>query len=188
MKTIVKSLFILIFICGGVAVGFLLQRQANERLFGKVGAGQFKIIRSPNDDVVKAMTSLFGVAKKELLVSARVLNSEALANALLAAKNKGVEVKVLLSPDLNPSSSRGAAKFLLAQGIEVRWSLRPLTDQCCIIDRQYVATGSLPWDSRISGVTLSSLAVIEGAAIAGAYTTLFAERWEEGQKQPNSGK
>lgn len=184
MKPLVKSLFILVFILGGVAGGFLLERAASGRLFGRAAGGDFKLLRSPGDDVVKSMASLFGAAREELLVSARVLNSEALANALVEARARGVSVYVLLSPDLNPSAGRGAARLLLEKGVTVHWVPRASTDQFCVLDRKYVATGSMPWDARINSQTTSSLLLLNGTSVAGAYATIFGERWKESLAQP----
>ena len=136
------------------------------------------------DTVVREITA----ARHEVLVQAYSFSSKPIAEALIAAKTRGVQVTVLLDKS-NETEQYSDLPLFVEQG------LAPLTDshhaiahnKVMIIDRKTVLTGSFNFTHQAEAENAENLLVIKGnTALAKAYRDHFAEH--KGHCQPSQVK
>jgi phosphatidylserine/phosphatidylglycerophosphate/cardiolipin synthase-like enzyme len=96
-----------------------------EKLFGKrlvsppptkiAAKGDITVAFSPNNGVTSTVVSQINKSKSLILVSASSFSSKEIAQALVAAKNKGVSVKIILDKG-QYTHSYSSSKFFANQG------------------------------------------------------------------------
>ena len=160
---------------GGFAASYLLSNWVRQDQYGgKIGKTHFKLRLSPGQSLTDTLAGAIGESR-DVLVCARVLNSEQLVNALIALKNRNGGVFVLLSPDVNRDPNKGAAGVLSRAGIEVRFTAEPCADQFIVLDRTRVMLSSVGWDPRVANVS-SSLLDYTNADLVQQYVRVFTDR------------
>ncbi|RPI27823.1 MAG: hypothetical protein EHM61_07190 [Acidobacteria bacterium] len=98
---------------------------------------------SPNSGVEAAILKAVEEAKSQIDVAVYSFTSEALGTALIAAKNRGVSVRVVL--DLSQGSAPGQqTERLIAAGITVT-KVKGVNHRFTIFDGHRVLTGSYDW-------------------------------------------
>ena len=130
-----------------------------------------------------AVLPLFARAKKEILISLYLIEPadsappshpvNALLEALLAARKRGLAVRILLNTNFRfkPKTEVGTGNYfarLLESGAGIT-SLRPgrrLHDKLIVIDRRYVVDGSMNWSISALMSNYESVTVIDSPAHA----------------------
>lgn len=124
-------------------------------------------------------------AKKTLDMATYSFTSIPVVNALLAAKRRGVSVRVLA--DKKSASNRySAVTFLANQGIPVRLNGRYAIqhNKFLVIDRQSVQTGSANYTVSAFSRNAENVIVISGeTAVTQVYQQEFERLWAEGDPQ-----
>ncbi|GLV47054.1 hypothetical protein TJA_02300 [Thermus sp. LT1-2-5] len=118
--------------------------------------------------------------KQEVLVAAFVLTDREIVDALLEAKGRGVEVRVVLEAR-NLGDSRDEA---LAQGgIPVRKDANPYTlhHKVMVLDGTQVITGSYNFSFRAREVNNENLLVLKSPSLAEAYRKEVLRLWQAGE-------
>jgi phosphatidylserine/phosphatidylglycerophosphate/cardiolipin synthase-like enzyme len=84
--------------------------------------GTIEVAFSPNGGATSAVLQAIQEARRTIRVSAYYFTSNAVANALLAAHKRGVDVQMVVDRDHNGTRSNGIspAGFLAANGVPVR--------------------------------------------------------------------
>lgn len=79
------------------------------------------VLITPNPDALKRLVSLIKASRSELLLNVYLLTEPSVVDALVAAKKRGVDVKVILEKDPYklPGSNRKARDRLLSAGVDV---------------------------------------------------------------------
>jgi phosphatidylserine/phosphatidylglycerophosphate/cardiolipin synthase-like enzyme len=145
----------------------------------KVGGGppSIDVFFSPKGGCTEAVVRAINAARHEVLVQAYSFSSKPIAEALIAAKTRGVQVTVLLDKS-NEAEAYSDLPLFLEQG------LAPLIDahhaiahnKVMVIDRTTVVTGSFNFTHQAEAENAENLLVIRGnAALAKAYHDHFAE-------------
>lgn len=132
---------------------------------------------SPKGGCTDAVVREINGARREVLVQAYSFSSKPIAEALVAAKTRGVQVTVLLDKS-NESEPYSDLPLFLEQG------LAPLIDahhaiahdKVMVIDRATVVTGSFDFTHQAEAENAENLLVIKGhPALAKAYHDHFGE-------------
>jgi phosphatidylserine/phosphatidylglycerophosphate/cardiolipin synthase-like enzyme len=150
------------------------------------------------DDLLSAITDFISGAKEKLFIAVQELESKEIAEAILAAKSRGVKICIILeskylgvnNPVLDPWQGEGQNEdnrqivvALLRGGIDVIFDLNPETfHQKYIVrdpgtDRAAVLTGSTNFTP--TGITgnLNHIVIFRGKRISGLYYDEFEEAW-----------
>jgi phosphatidylserine/phosphatidylglycerophosphate/cardiolipin synthase-like enzyme len=136
-----------------------------------------EVFFSPKGGCTEAVVREINRARHEVLVQAYSFSSKPIAEALVAAKTRGVQVTVLLDKS-NEAEAYSDLPLLLEQG------LAPLIDghhaiahnKVMVIDRATVVTGSFNFTHQAEAENAENLLVIKGhAALARTYHDHFGE-------------
>lgn len=105
---------------------------------------------------------------------------DSVGDALVAAKGRGVEVKVLFEKD---QLSKDSEYWRLKEaGIQVRLDGNPalMHHKVAIIDGEIVITGSYNWSASAEKRNDENLLVVRSLEVAKAYETEFQKLWGQG--------
>jgi phosphatidylserine/phosphatidylglycerophosphate/cardiolipin synthase-like enzyme len=86
--------------------------------------GEIELAFTPHDDGEAVLLRVIGEARRSLLVQAYVFTSRAIADALVAAHRRGVQVQVLADAEMNRREKGNALPRLLAAGVPVALETR----------------------------------------------------------------
>lgn len=160
----------LLLLPGGLLVG---EAAASQRFAAQ---GELEVAFSPRDDVEALIVKLVGGARKSLQVQAYVFTSRTIADALVAAHRRGVDVAVLADAQMNRRASGNALPRLLAAGVPVALETRynAAHNKVMIVDADgpgcALMTGSynFTWSARKRNAE-NVLVLREHCAVAQAY-------------------
>ena len=118
----------------------------------KANTSSITVLFSPEDDCIGAIVEELNAATRSIHVRAYVLTSDAIGDALVAAKQRGLEVRVISERKL-PRRDGGVLERLVRSKVAVRVDALPSDahNEIIIIDRSAVITGSV----RSSGLGLA---------------------------------
>lgn len=140
--------------------------------------GTLQAAFSPWDDVEALVTEVIGAAQKQVLVQAYLLTSRKITTTLVAARRRGVDVRILLDAEQNAKASASAADELAAAGIPVRLETKYQNahNKVVVVDagtpRATVVTGSFnfTWTAQHRNAE-NVLVVRDNPALAERYAT-----------------
>lgn len=169
-----------------LAVGFQ-QRQppATELAFaapqaGPTLQGDVRVFFSRADDPRGAIKQALGETQQSVLVALYYLTDKELAEELVAAERRGVQVKVYLdkSQAAHPHSQ---ARYLAQAGVPVRISSNRhlMHNKFAVLDEVVVLTGSYNWTKAAGKDNDENLLWIKRPDIAARYRQRFLEMWRE---------
>lgn len=97
-----------------------------------------------------------------------------IGNALIQAKNRGVDVKVVMEED-NANSIGSEYYHLRNAGIDIRHDTRSalMHDKVAIIDNHIIITGSFNWTASANNSNNENLVVIDSSSWASAFELAF---------------
>lgn len=108
--------------------------------------GTVEVAFSPNGGCTAATVRFIGEARKSVRLAAYVLTSNPIGKALVDAKKRGVDVRVVVDKEHAPkrSGSNSIVNFLAANGIPVRidTTVRIQHNKVVIVDGHSVQNGS----------------------------------------------
>jgi len=118
---------------------------------------------SPKGGCTDAVIKEIGAARKEILILAYSFSSKPIAQALIEAKTRGVQVEILLDRS-NEQEAYSDLPFLMEQG------LAPLIDsqhaiahnKVMVIDRRTIITGSFNFTHQAEAENAENLLIIKG--------------------------
>jgi phosphatidylserine/phosphatidylglycerophosphate/cardiolipin synthase-like enzyme len=105
------------------------------------------------DDTAKEIIDAIDSAKESMLIKMFLFSDPALINAVIAAKNRGVKVRVMLNPIRNngETENEDTRKTLEEAGIEVRDGNPEFTimhEKSLVVDDKKAFIKSLNWETR----------------------------------------
>ncbi|MEH5403182.1 phospholipase D family protein [Escherichia coli] len=139
---------------------------------------------SPEGSAQQLIMRTISDAGQEIRLMGYTFTSPDIAHALVDARKRGVDVRVVLDAESNNKYSRAAINTLVLAGIPVRTvsSYKILHDKVIITDRTNVETGSFNFSRAASRVNSENAIVIRNAPdIAKAYLKHWQSRWEQGK-------
>jgi phosphatidylserine/phosphatidylglycerophosphate/cardiolipin synthase-like enzyme len=138
--------------------------------------GEIELAFTPHDDGEAVLLRVIGEARRSLLVQAYVFTSRAVADALVAAHRRGVQVQVLADAEMNRREKGNALPRLLAVGVPVALETRynAAHNKLLIADAEgpgcAVLTGSYNFSWSAQNRNAENILVIRGhCALAQAY-------------------
>jgi phosphatidylserine/phosphatidylglycerophosphate/cardiolipin synthase-like enzyme len=133
---------------------------------------------TPGQNCTLQITDTLDKAKKSIFIQAYGFTSAPIAKHLLAAKNRGVIVKVILDKS-QKSQKYSAAQFLLNHDIPVWIDYKPAIahNKIMIVDGTKVITGSFNFTKAAEEKNAENLLIIHDPALAKRYL----ENWQRRQ-------
>lgn len=142
-------------------------------------AQQWAVYFSPRGGCTDAIVSAVGEANTSLHVQAYSFSSHRITKAVIAAKNRGVKVAVIL--DKNKSAEKYSdLPALLAAGVDtwIDGAHQIAHNKIMIIDGETVITGSFNFTWSAETQNAENLLVIRDKALAARYEGNFQEHLE----------
>ena len=150
-----------------------------ETVAGKEGAKVLGVCFSPDEYCLNMILSFLSRAQHSIYAMIYIFTLDDIADALIDAASRGVDVKVLIEAD-NALIKGSEYSRLLANGIEVRLDANKylMHNKVAIIDGRIVITGSLNWS--FSGVFRNNenIIVLEDPGTASEFMTEFNRLWK----------
>ena len=135
---------------------------------------------SKPQDCASLIVRIIDGASRSVHVMMYSFTSDEIAEALIRAKNRGVDVKVVM--ESQQAGIRGSEyRRLLDAGIDVRLDGNPslMHHKVVIIDGLIVITGSYNWSRAAEQDNDENLIVIRSPSIAAAYEEEFQRVWAQ---------
>lgn len=136
---------------------------------------------SPNGGCAEQIIYWIGRANTSIHVLIYSFTLQNIADALIDAKNRGVDVKVVFEKG---QISKYSQYFRLASaGVSVRNDTNPdyMHNKVAIIDGIIVLTGSYNWSSSAENSNNENLIIVKSADVAREYENVFNRIWEHGR-------
>jgi phosphatidylserine/phosphatidylglycerophosphate/cardiolipin synthase-like enzyme len=130
-------------------------------------------------------------AKREVLVAVYAFTNEEIAQALVQAYQRGVNVQVVLDREFDHENANSKGAFLEKQGIKLRrvsGAKSQTTDRgdglmhqkFAIVDRSVVLTGSYNWTAAAEKFNHENLLLFQDASpLADDYRAEFFRLWDK---------
>jgi phosphatidylserine/phosphatidylglycerophosphate/cardiolipin synthase-like enzyme len=137
---------------------------------------------SPDDGTLGYLVDLVNDADESVYFLAFSLTSDPLAEALVAAQQRGVEVRGVMDESQVASNQGGDYEFLRAAGVDVRQDGEGgnLHHKVLIIDGEMVVTGSYNFSRNAEERNDENTLVIYSEDIAAQFLHEFLQLWELG--------
>lgn len=130
-----------------------------------------------------------GQAQREILVAVYAFTSDELAWELVKARQRGVQVQVILDREFDAENENSQGSFLAKQGIPVRRisglnkggekASGLMHQKFSVIDRRVVFTGSYNWTASAENFNDENLLLFRDAGpLAEEYRKEFLRLWE----------
>lgn len=144
-------------------------------------AGTIEVAFSPNSGATAAIVRALNEARKSILVSAYSFTSKDIAKALLDAKKRNVDVKVIL--DKSQVSQRYSSRtFFMDQGFDLRINTKHAIfhNKVMIIDDKTVITGSFNFTKAAETKNAENVLIIRNNPdLAHTYTQNWWFHWRQ---------
>ncbi|WP_339045310.1 phospholipase D family protein [Candidatus Mesenet endosymbiont of Agriotes lineatus] len=138
---------------------------------------------TPGNQCTKRIIDAVNQSKKSILVQAYIFSSKPIAQSLITAKNRGIDVKVILDKT-QIHSKYSVINELFQYKIQIWIDLKPSIshNKIIIIDNQKIITGSFNFTASAELRNAENLLIITGNH---ALTEKYVENWKERQLQSN---
>lgn len=197
MQTTMKRLILgLVVLCTSVAVARQptlideLSRAIQSRTDKAPATAQIESGFSPEGSAERLILKVINASQKSLRLAAYSFTSPTVTRALMDARRRGVDVRVVVDDKGNKSKSGVAAlNLLVGAGIPVR-SIDDYAihhDKYLIADGVHVQTGSFNYSQAAANANSENVIVIwHNADVAASYQRHWASRFEKGKEVKRS--
>jgi len=148
-------------------------------------AAQVEVGFSPEGSAEALVVNLINKAQQQILLMGYSFTSPRVVKALVAAKQRGVDVRIVLDAHGNENkSSRAAMNLIVNAGIPLRTNAayKIQHDKVIITDGQNVETGSFNYSSAAAHANSENALVLwDMSEVATVYTKHWQSRWDKGQ-------
>jgi len=129
---------------------------------------------TPVESCADVVTEWIGRANKSAHVLIYSFTLDIIAEALIAAKNRGVDVKIVMEAH-NAFSIGSEYEHLRQAGVDVRLDSNSaeMHHKVAIIDQHIVLTGSFNWSMRANSENDENLVVIDDVVLAAVFEEQF---------------
>jgi len=176
-----RKIVIAIFVFGlllGTTLGIVYGRYTQP--YPQPSPPNYEVHFSPKGGCAEAVIYWIGRANQSIHVLMFIFSFDSIADALISARKRGVEVKVVL----DKSQSYSQFGVLEGAGIEVRndtnWE-GIMHNKIAIIDHEIVLTGSFNWTGTAESSNNENLIVIRSVEVASRYESEFQKIWSQSQ-------
>ena len=132
---------------------------------------------SPHAGATEAVVALIGEAHETIRLAAYNFTSKDIARALLDAKKRGVDVKVVLDRS-NAKARYSSAKFLAHADIPVRidYKYAIMHNKFIVVDGETVETGSFNYTNAAENKNAENVIILRNYP---ELAELYKEQWEK---------
>jgi phosphatidylserine/phosphatidylglycerophosphate/cardiolipin synthase-like enzyme len=153
----------------------------------QLNATQVTALFSPDDKPTKKLLELIVNTRRSIVIAVYFLTDGIIADALIEARKRRVDIKIVLDP-ITTESRYGKADILAHNGIEVyvfrpelreaenesKWSDRSLMhNKYAVFDNDYVWTGSFNWTVTACMRNRENVVLIKDHALCAQYKQNF---------------
>lgn len=152
--------------------------------FAKQPDPSIEVTFSPKAGATEAIVRLIGEAKKSIRVAAYNFSSKDIAQALLEAHKRGIDVKVVLDKS-NDTAKYSSATFLANVGIPTRINYRYaiMHNKFMVVDGITVETGSFNYTKAAEEKNAENVLILWNyPKVAQKYLTRWQKLWEESKE------
>jgi phosphatidylserine/phosphatidylglycerophosphate/cardiolipin synthase-like enzyme len=156
----------------GLAIPLQAQAQNNASI---------EVAFSPNAGAAEAIVDLLGEAKETIRVAAYSFTSKPIAQAMLDAHKRGVDVRVVLDSS-NNKAKYSSATFLANSGIPTRINSRYaiMHNKYMIVDGLTVQTGSFNYSRAAEAKNAENILILrQFNEVADQYNSDWQRLWDE---------
>ncbi|KWA72501.1 endonuclease [Burkholderia ubonensis] len=142
-----------------------------------------QVAYSPDGSAEELVVSAISGARQSIRLAAYSFTSPSVVRALMAAKQRGVDVAVVVDEKANHGKASVAALNLLTQaGIPSRTvSIYPIHhDKYIVIDGAQIETGSFNYSSVARRNSENAVLISQCPAVARSYLQHWQSRWTQG--------
>ncbi|KVL85339.1 phospholipase D family protein [Burkholderia stagnalis] len=142
-----------------------------------------QVAYSPDGSAEELVVSAISGARQSIRLAAYSFTSPSVVRALMAAKQRGVDVAVIVDDKANHGKASVAALNLLTQaGIPSRTvSIYPIHhDKYIVIDGSQIETGSFNYSSAARRNSENAVLISQCPAVARSYLQHWQSRWTQG--------
>ncbi|KVH78780.1 endonuclease [Burkholderia ubonensis] len=142
-----------------------------------------QVAYSPDGAAEELVVSAISGARQSIRLAAYSFTSPSVVRALMAAKQRGVDVAVVVDEKANHGKASVAALNLLTQaGIPSRTvSIYPIHhDKYIVIDGAQIETGSFNYTSAARRNSENAVLISQCPAVARSYLQHWQSRWSQG--------
>ncbi len=138
--------------------------------------GTIEVAFSPNGGAEQAVVKAINEAHKSIMVQAYSFTNKEIARALLLAKKRGVEVRVILDKS-QKTAKYSSYKFFRDEKIPVKidYGFEIAHNKIMIIDNETVITGSFNFTNAAQRKNAENLLIIRGDQ---KLANLYIENWQ----------
>ena len=144
----------------------------------KLGDSVVEIYFSPQDKQVTRMVEIINSAKKYIYVPTYLITHKNIANALINAHNRGIEVKIIL--DANSVTTQNSKHKLLRDSkisLKTENYAGKLHSKGMVIDDSYLILGSMNFSNSGENKNDENLIIIQNYTLASNYKSFFNYLW-----------
>ena len=145
-----------------------------------IGSSNISIYFSPYDNTMSYIVQLIDRAESYIYIPTFLITHNKLSQALIAAKKRGVDVKVII--DANSTSTRNTKHIILRQNnipLKTENFAGRLHSKSIIIDDKYVITGSMNFSNSGENKNDENTIIIENFELARTYKEFFNYLWQK---------
>lgn len=142
-----------------------------------------QVAYSPDGSAEELIVSAISGARQSIRLAAYSFTSPSVVRALMAAKQRGVDVAIVVDEKANHGKASIAALNLLTQaGIPSRTvSIYPIHhDKYIVIDGAQIETGSFNYSSAARRNSENAVLISQCPAVARSYLQHWQSRWSQG--------
>ncbi len=146
----------------------------------QLGKTKIAVYFSPKDKtVLTAVIPLVNSAQKYIYIPAFVFTHDELAQSLISAKKRGVDVKIIADA-VNTTTKRSKIKLLRSANIPVKIEnyAGKLHSKSIIIDDKYIISGSMNFSYSGENKNDENCLIIEDSSLAKYYRGFFEYIWD----------
>lgn len=143
----------------------------------------FEVAFSPNGGATELITKAIGEAHQSIRLVGYGFTSKPIAQALLEAQKRGVDVRVVLDRS-NVTARYSGATFLANVGIPVRIDFQHVIthDKFIVVDSELIETGSFNFTAAAEHSNAENVLVIRNAPqLAELYLSNWVTLWNESE-------
>lgn len=144
----------------------------------------------PRFDCAKAIIDLLNQAKKTVHIAIYSLTESHIADAIIEAHNRGVEIAIVTDATQSKNMNQAAIIKKLAQaGVDIRLTIRQkflMHNKIAIFDGNTVCTGSFNWTTNAEKHNDENLVVLDGSDIASDYENYVFQRILQNETFPRN--
>jgi phosphatidylserine/phosphatidylglycerophosphate/cardiolipin synthase-like enzyme len=142
--------------------------------------GTQQVFFCPEDSCAKQLIQRIDAAKSSIHIAVYSFTSQEIADAIIRAKNRGVEIKII-TDYVQAAGQYSKDEFLREKGIEIRIkkiASGSMHNKFAIIDNETVATGSFNYTENANEKNDENLIFLDSIETAKLFETEFQEIWQ----------